>query len=122
MKLWNFNPEDGSFDYIAHDDGTPAVTFYRLGTEPTFFQVVTGGEGSVNLDAKTLDGKADVDIGLWPQANAGVYVQSETRPNWVKVNPSDEGGPITVTTGGAPYSTHVGFTVRLQAGRTLNMT
>ena len=121
MKLHNFDPETGSFDYIAHDDGTPAVTFYRLGLQPTFFPVVTGGEGSVNLDAQTLDGKDDVDIGLWSQRNAGVYIQSETRPNWLKLNPSDEGEPIEMTTGGAPYSTHVGFRIRLQTGRTVKI-
>lgn len=121
MKLHNFDPETGTFDYIAHDDGTPAVTFYRLGMQPTFFQVVTGGEGSVNLDAKTLDGKGDVDIGLWPQEKAGVYIQSETRPNWLKLTPSDEGGPIVMTTGGSPYTTHVGFTMSLQAGRRVKL-
>jgi hypothetical protein len=122
VKLHNFNPVDGSFDYIANDDGSPAMTFYQLGNFGTYFQVVVGGEASVNLDAKTPSAEDNVDIGLWPQRNGGVYVQSETRPNWVKIAPSDVGEDIWVQTGGIPYTHEVGISVKCQAGPTVKLT
>jgi hypothetical protein len=122
VKLHNFNPADGSFDYIANDDGSPAMTFYQLGNYRTYFQVVTGGQGSVNFDAMTDDGADDVDVGLWPQKNGGVYVQSETRPNWVKIKPSDAGESIYVQTGGSPYTHHVGLDLDCQGGPYVKVT
>lgn len=114
MKLANFNPADGSFDFIANDDGSPAITFHQLGYAGTHFQMVVGGVGSVNIDAKTEDAEGDVDIGLWPQQKGGVYIQSETASNWVRVSPSDGSAPIQVQTGGAPYTHVVGVNITTQ--------
>jgi hypothetical protein len=116
MKLVNFNPADGSFDHIANDDGSPAITFHQLGNFGTHFQVVTGGEGSVNFDAKTPDAQGNVNVGLWPQHKGVVFIQSETRPNWVSLAPSDQGGDIEVRTGGHPYTHRVGMTFHFQGG------
>jgi hypothetical protein len=121
MKLVNFNPADGSFDYIANDDGSPAITFYQLGNHGTHFQVVTGGEGSVNFDAKTPDAEGDVNVGLWPQHKGVVYIQSETRANWLSLSPSDPGGDVVVRTGGAPYTHRVGMSFHFQAGGTTKL-
>lgn len=121
MKLKNFNPADGSFDSIVNDDGSPALTFYQLGNSGSHLQLVTGAAGSVNLDAKSYETTADIDLGLWPQNKGGLYIQSEIHPNWLKISPSAAGTDIQVHAGGAPYTHEVGVTVHFQGGASVKL-
>jgi hypothetical protein len=107
MKLLKADGSPGTandFDFIANNDGSPALDFYQADTAQTYFQLVSGAPGSANLDAKSVGGAGNVDVGLWPQNGGGLYLQSETRSNWLRLNLSDGSNPITAQTGGRPYS------------------